>query len=213
MTEGDNIPDILTSLKQSKVPFTTPEGYFNSLNQTIVSKIEEAEKQNELNQFPNLLSANKEMPYSIPEQYFTSNWVLSTFANKTPYQVPDDYFSSFNQKVLDKRNAKIKRSVEFSKWYQVAVAAAIIAFVLLTAIKFSSNISQKANSFSNTDIAMQKISSDALASFVDLDGIATLGNSAKSIDENQLFKNVSKEELEDFLNETGIEDGTEYLLN
>ena len=208
------IPDTLKALKNKGLPFCVPENYFTDLNNQIIVNIKNDETHSEQFHLPILKSISKKMPYSIPENYFSAQLSIPDFPKENPFKVPDSYFTSLENRIIEKqKKTHSKKITPIKKWYNVAIAASILIFVSITSIKFSTEIFNKVHSFSNTDIAMQSISSEALSAFVGSDSMANAGVAQKSIDENQLFKNVSDEALQTFLDQIDFDDDAEYTLN
>jgi hypothetical protein len=55
--------------KNKELPFIVPQGYFDSFTATLINKVEALE---ELGEFAMLLSIDKKVAFSVPENYFSS---------------------------------------------------------------------------------------------------------------------------------------------
>lgn len=181
MEERDNIPSILMKVKNpqlSEPPYRVPTHYFENLEKTLLDKIKEEEEiENELKTYPLLKSVSRAMPYAVPDGYF----------GKIKGQP-------------DRRTTVIR----LRRWW--VAAAVITAFMIITAVFKFSRKHNELVAASSSDTAIQYVSVDELTSFIDAD-IDNMLNSEDISEGNTLFKNISNQELLNFLNETSTYDG------
>ncbi len=180
--------DILKALRQQinegdqpDGPFHVPAGYFTELETKILAK--------------------------VSDEAAADFTLFTEEAKKQPFTVPDGYFDTLKQNILQKTAspAPVKR-LFFYKWQQIA-AAAIAGLIILSGIYFWDTPGYHpiaVQNQSNSTPVIRNISVNELTDFV---GDASTGNSngndkKNSVDINQLFQQVSSQDLESFLNET-----------
>lgn len=154
MDNHDNIPDELKGLNSLLPPpgsgpaFSVPEGYFDGLAATVMSRIkaQQTEAFAELQALSPLLAGlPKTLPYHVPENYFSANLavlpavlsdntpaVLDLIDNTGPYTVPAGYFDRLPGEVLQKITPQRARVVPLfaHRWMRVATAAAVSGLLL-----------------------------------------------------------------------------------
>lgn len=187
-----------------KMPvFNVPEGYFERFADEVLAKIkgkQAVSPSDELASLSPLLAAiSRKMPFSVPDHYFEEAAtglpeliqeerlpeVLSTVGRVMPYEVPTGYFEGLPQQVLAKVARPSGRVISFNRnWMRYAVAAVLIGIVALSSIVYFSSGS------SNVDPATQSESWIA-----------------------KKLKNVSNQELEEFIKTASFSNGTETAQN
>lgn len=150
---SDELKDLNSDLPVSKNnPNSVPDGYFDGLASSILSKIGSQNSSDELKTLsPFLASISKQMPYTVPLNYFENtndalaiimedekSPLLSSIGKETPYQVPFNYFQDFSSQLtskLFKPEAKVIPMFNRS-WVRVAAAAVIGGLLFLTGYNF-----------------------------------------------------------------------------
>ena len=216
--------------------YAVPAGYFESLADQILNRIKALEANDAKEELsylsPFLGNVSKEMPYKIPAGFFqdlsdgvlkkisahedhqtsekeieTLSPLLSSLKNKNPYSTPAGYFEKLETRV-EKKETKII-SITRSRWYRLAVAAAMIGIVAIggLAIFRSKQVDPNKNPQAwiekNVD---KKVSKDKIDEFVKLaeDGSANVAyekDDVKHAEIKELMKDVPEKEIVDFLND------------
>ncbi len=183
--------DILKALRQQLkehhesqgYPLQVPEDYFPGLENSILSKVLDEED-------ASLIS-------------------LDDKGKKQTFTVPDGYFHNLEKDILKKTIVPAPAGRLFSFQWRPVAAASVIGLIILGSIYYretsdSEQTNVQTNSFSTSVI--QNVSLSELADFVE-EGSAGNSNGndkKKSVDINQLFQQVSNQDLESFLNETAV---------
>lgn len=208
MNSRTHIQSELTDLNSSlpfnvKMPvFNVPEGYFESFADGVLAKVKGKQAVSPSDELatlsPLLAGISRKMPFEVPENYFekaTSNLpgliqeeylpeVLSGVNKAMPYEVPAGYFEGLPQLVLDKVSRPKGRVVSFNRnWMRYAVAAVVTGIIALSSIFYFS-------SGSKTDPEQQPEAWIA-----------------------KKLKNVSTQELEEFIKTAAVFNGTETAKN
>ncbi|MEO6069820.1 MAG: hypothetical protein ABIN57_01525 [Chitinophagaceae bacterium] len=175
--------------------FNLPENYFENFAASVMARIKREEAMNaqdELKALSSTLSAiPRKMPFSVPEGYFNNltnelptlvtddpiPMELKTISRKVPYEVPAGYFENLPAQLLEKVSKPKTKIISLSnhRFRNLAAAAIVTGIMAISGIYYFAN------------------------------------NSGKSIDPaNQpnawvaaKLKNVSNQELEDFIQNTG----------
>ncbi|MGE9312003.1 hypothetical protein ACLOAU_10165 [Niabella sp. CJ426] len=164
-------------------PLQVPDDYFSGLNNKILSKV-----------------LDEESAGLIP---------FADIDKKQTFTVPDGYFDNLEKDILKKTIAPAPvRRLFSSKWRPIA-AASIIGFIILVGTYYWENADSGRITVQNKPAGtsiIQNVSVNELSDFV---GEATTGNISDndkkiSVDINQLFQQVSSQDLESFLNETAV---------
>ena len=184
-------------IDQNGNPFTVPEGYFEGLADSVLSKIK-GEKQlsamDEIAQLSPLLAGiSRRMPFIVPDSYFQKtiellpvltseneeSLVLSFVDKEMPYQVPSGYFLDLSGQILDKISEPVKVipggkviPMVRRKWMHLAVAAIFAGIITISGIFYFNG--KKDLSIDNPEWVAKKV------------------------------KNVSDREIEDFVKTTDI---------
>ncbi len=238
MNNRNDINDELKGLNSNlpseneNMPYAVPEGYFDGLSVSIMSRIKgkEVSASEEIASLsPILASISRTMPYAVPEDYFQlgpselsflihedpQSAILSLVDRVTPYQVPLGYFANLSNQILDKitrRQAKVIPMVR-RKWMRLSVAAIFAGIIALSGyFYFSQRDSNRLNT--NDPIAQQlkNVSTNELDEFIKTTGITITSNETahnKSFGHTEVRKllhDVSDNELDAFLNQVPTDD-------
>lgn len=160
-------------------------------------------------------------PYKVPENYFATfhnrllkvtgkemekageGFLLSEISKKPVFQLPEHYFRDFEQNIIHKMNAApAARVFSLKKWYKIASAAVFAVLVTLGTLKYA------ATGVSSPDpailpVAVESLSNLELIDFAEEGAKAPFYHDDKKniVDKDQLFTDVSSQELYNFLNE------------
>lgn len=212
MFEEENISPHLSALKKKANPYQVPANYFEDLPNRVLQTIEK--EANELSAFPLLSSVSKDTPYQVPTEYFEKLEKPAMVPTSVPYRLPEGYFENFGNEIIHKKDSKQQgKLISFGKWYKIAAAVVLAVVISVTVYQFTDINFNSGKATVNTDVSIKKINTEALALFIDEENIASLKGQKNSIDDNQLFKNISNTELQDFLTETGADGTSEITLN
>ena len=191
-----------------QVPYSVPEGYFNELPESLMAGIRSHE---------DYQTSDEELSSLSP--------LLNSMGKQNPYSVPDGYFENFgkdiNLKSDNKPAAKIVSMVN-RKWFRFAAAAVVIGFIAITGISLFFN---KTVSVSNTHEwvkqNLKKISTDDINTFIqtaeeESSQHSIVTTAPKTTDINDLMKDVSDKDIQEFLNKTNAsaeDSDADILLN
>ena len=224
----DELKGLGISLPEAGTPYTVPEGYFNGLADSILTRIKSSNLslKEELESLSPLLSGiSKEMPFTVPENYFTtvtedipvlihedeSSSLLKYIDRANPFEVPAGYFENFPAMMLQKATGRRSTGAKVipmmrRKWSRLAVAASIAVLAVSGILYFNSP-----SKINKDPIAqIKKASNQDLYEFLNTtDG--NLSNSATATlsnteDAKHLLKDVPDNELNSFLNMEGADD-------
>jgi hypothetical protein len=190
-----------------ELPYVVPDGYFNELPESLMAGVRSHEDYE-----------------TSHEELSTLSPLLSSIGKQNPYSVPEGYFENFGKDVnlnSDKRLVKIVSMVD-RRWFRFAAAAVVIGFIALTGITLFFN---KTVSVSNAqewvEKNMNKVSTDDINNFIQTADEESAQNSIvttapKTTDIQDLMKDVSDKDIQDFLNKTNAgseESDADILLN
>lgn len=184
--------------------FSVPPKYFNELPESLMSAIRAHE---------DYQTANEELVSLSP--------ILSGISKQNPYSVPSGYFENFGKDAnLKTENKPVAKTISLisRKWFRFAAAAVVIGFLAITAIPlfFKNSPVSVSNPHEWVKANMKKVSTDEINNFVlpaDDQSAVNATASAKSTDIKELMKDVSDNDIQNFLNETTVaEDNNEDLL-
>jgi len=239
MNNRNNIQDELNSLNSDLAsnaegtPFSVPEGYFEGLADSVLTKIKGelvVSASEETSQLSPLLAAiSRTSPYSVPDNYFQSNietlpflisqdedsLVLSFVEKEMPYEVPTGYFASLPEQVIEKvgegkTSGKVV-SLTKRKWMRLAVAAVMAGVITVSGIAYFNGKSH--SSVANVPVAVElkKASTEDLKQFIKNNDASvtdqtqlTAKNNSKP--DQKIFKDVSDKDLQAFLDQVPTED-------
>jgi len=193
----------------SKEPlYSVPTGYFNELSESLMIGVRSHE---------DYQTSDEELSSLSP--------LLSSIGKQNPYSVPEGYFENFGKDVnlnSYKKPAAKTVSMVNRKWFRFAAAAVVIGFIALTGISLFFN---KTVPVSNTqewvEKNMKKVSTDDINNFIQSADEESSQNSIvttapKTTDIQDLMKDVSDKDIQDFLNKTNAgteESDADLLLN
>ncbi len=180
--------DILKALRQQMKeqgkpkghPFQAPEDYFPELGNKILSKVLDEED---------------------------SSIILTNEGKEPTFKVPDGYFEGLEKEILKKTASSAPVRKLFSNQWRSIAAAAITGVIISGGIYYREVSNSQPIAIQNRSggtPVIHNISINELADFVE-EGAAGNGNGSdkkKPVDINQLFQQVSSQDLESFLNET-----------
>ena len=192
-----------------ELPFSVPQNYFRELPEAVMEVIR-----------------NHEDYQTAEEELSSLSPMLSNIGNKNPYAVPEGYFENFgkdiNLKSDNKPAAKVVSLVN-RQWFRFAAAAVVIGFVALTGINlfFNNHTIPTSNTHRWVEENMNKVSTDEMNSFMQADDEESKGKevaTAGTSDIRELMKDVSDNDIQDFLNKTNAgndesESDADILLN
>lgn len=210
MMNEENINPFLTTLKsQLGKEYTDlytqpPVGYFENLDKTILNKLYD-DPQQELANYPLLASVTKEMPYKKEMSSFDLEKVAFFHGIDTPYKTPEHYFEKFENSVLKTINSKPKAKTILlkSKWYQIAAAAILVAFISINIYQNENNSEILITQHDDSISVMKNIGNNELDSFIDDSDPLISHVATANIDKTDFFKDINTQDLKKFLTETG----------
>ena len=193
---------LLSSISK-KMPQSVPAGYFDELGK----KLEQT-----------ILTGNEQ---TAKEELESLSPLLSGLKNKKTYTAPVGYFENL-QPAVNEENSKAKVvSITNHKWFRYAAAAVVIGFVAtigFLALNKEKTIDPESKSYAWVEKNLKKVSTDDINEFVELanEGTTDVVKLEAKGEINDLLKDVSDKEIQDFLNDTqSAEPGTEddLILN
>jgi hypothetical protein len=155
MTDRNNIQAELTELNSSlptglhEPVFNLPIGYFENFAASVLAKIKTGSPEQEISELSPLLAGiSKKLPFSVPENYFSSlepliredelPAVLKYIGKEMPYEVPLDYFEQFAGQV--KAALKPAKLVSMGRrWSQMAMAATVTGIMAVGGLIYFGN--------------------------------------------------------------------------
>ncbi|MDQ3681674.1 MAG: hypothetical protein M3352_01210 [Bacteroidota bacterium] len=247
MNTRKHIQEELESLK-SNLPyfierpvFNLPEGYFDNFAASVFAKIKEGvaiSATDELRELsPALASIKKEMPFNVPENYFSTLFnevpllihdeevsnLLANHHKTMPYEVPVDYFTNLPNSVLAKLSKPTAKviSIKRSNWMKMAVAATVAGIIAVSGIFYlndkSSTIDPSKQPGQWVAKKLEGISNQTLDEFIKTADFNASENFAKtsgnSSDVRNMLKEVSDNELEAFLATMPNDDEELFIVN
>jgi len=146
---------------------------------------------------------------SVQEELENISPLLGGLKKQTPYTLPGGYFENLQYSNARENNIPVAKviSITSRKWFRYAAAALVVGFVATVAflvLNKPASIDPADKSFSWVQKNMKKVSTDEINEFIELanagnpDAVKTNGRE----EINNLLKDVSDKEIQDFLNET-----------
>jgi len=182
-----------------KMPYTLPEGYFETLQTDWVWAADE----------------------SVAEELRAASPLLASLQKETPFSVPPGYFEKTAAAV--EKPAQPARVVKMASrnWFKYAAAAVTIALVATTAFFFINRPSSpdpNEKSYAWVEKNLKKVDTHTLEDFVELVPGDSAGAVTVSAEVSSLLKNVSDHDMQEFLMITGnldadAGDADELFLN
>ena len=192
-----------------ELPFSVPQDYFRELPDTVMEGIR-----------------NHEDYQTAEEEISSISPLLSSIGNKNPYGVPEGYFENFGKDInlrSDHKPAAKVVSLVNRKWFRLAAAAVVIGFVAMTGINlfFNGHSIPTSNTHRWVEENMKKVSTAEMNNFIQADDEESKGKdiaTAGTADIRELMKDVSDNDIQDFLNKTNAgndesESDADILLN
>lgn len=245
MNTRKQIQEELESLK-SNLPylatepvFNVPEGYFDNFAASVFAKIKggvAVSASDELRELsPFLSSIKKEMPYNLPENYFSvlhnevplliRNDEVSTLLPEhkiMPHEVPAGYFKDLPYSVL----AKITRpeakviSIKRNSWMKIAVAAMVAGIIALSSIFYFNDKTAPIDPAKQPGQWVAKnlegVSNQALDEFIktaDFNASRIIAKTSTNTEVRNMLKEVSDTDLDAFLAAVPNDDQELLVIN
>jgi hypothetical protein len=196
-SEADNATDELASLSpllskiSKQAPYAVPAGYFD----TVEKKLEQIIIRD------NGQTAEEELENISP--------LLRGLKKQTTYSIPEGYFENLQLPVVNENTDTTKKviSITSRKWFRYAAAALVIGFVATIGfllLNKPKGIDPTDKSFAWVQKNMKKVSTDDINEFVELASAETpdAAKTGAKDEINNLLKDVSDKEIQDFLNDT-----------
>jgi len=252
MTQSTNILNELKELNSSLASaaiqnaYTVPAGYFEGLIGEVMNRIramEAATAKEELSFLsPVLNDIPRQMPYSVPNDFFNSlaeravsntkqtateelesiSPFLGSLKKENPYSVPQGYFDTLNIPAEETKPEVKVVSITSRRWFRYAAAAVVVGFMAVGGLMIFKNEKPltDANAHQWVEKKLKNVSTEKIDEFVQL------AEKEKNYDENvvlnktdevkELIKDIPENELQDFIKDTEAlieDDATEILLN
>ena len=190
--EVESLSPVLAGISK-EMPFTLPQGYFDSSTDGITSWVKEEE-----------------------QQLFTGN-------KKMPYEVPAGYFESLPGIVLKKANpqkAKVISITSTRRWMRVAVAALVAGVIAVSSVLYfgkDKSVDPVSDSYSWVEKNLKNIPDKELDEFLNTTYISTpalaKNGSSNKVEVRKLLKDIPNAELDKFLEEISIDTEDASLFN
>lgn len=236
MNSRDNIQNELNDMDshlpshKDQNPFAVPEGYFEGVAASVLSKIKGQQAPSasqEIAELSPLLAAiPRSMPFAVPLGYFQTTLeelpfltgedpqsaILSLVERVTPYEVPAGYFEDLPEQVLNKVAPKAKVvPIVRRRWMRLAAAAMITGIIGLSGYFF---FAQKGRLEIDKPIAAQlkNVSIRELDDFIQTADIASSSTetaqrkAASETEVQKMLTSVSDRELDTFLSQVPTDD-------
>ena len=236
MNSRDNIQDELNDMHSDLpshtelTPFAVPEGYFEGLASSVLSKIKGQQAPSASQEIaelsPLLATISRSMPYAVPSGYFQTtieelpfltaedpqSAILSLVERITPYEVPTGYFEDLPEQVLNNVAPKAKVvPIIRRRWMRLAAAAMITGIMGLSGYFY---FTQKGRLDADKPIAAQlkNVSIRELDDFIKTADIASSSTetaqrkAASETEVQKMLTSVSDRELDAFLSQVPADD-------
>lgn len=208
--------------------YSVPEDYFEGLAEAILARVkaQEADATEEIETLsPLLASFSRKMPFEVPRDYFQSltdgiaaeevsipiEWKEARF-NPT-YSVPNDYFENLPQQILDKVQPRKTTGRVISmgqRWMRYATAACLTGLVAMAGYLYFAKpgvINPQEHPHQWVAAKLQNASNQELDAFMQTaDATHEIVKAPKpaKTEVKKLLKDVSNEELDQFLSEVPV---------
>lgn len=220
---NSNLPVVKTEV------FAVPDGYFDNLAASILTKIKGGETEavtNELQSVsPLLAKLPRKTPFTAPEGYFNNNINTLSFLSpkdelpasltgigkQMPYAVPPHYFEELPQQIMANVTKPKAKVVMFGQttWMRYAAAAIVFGIIVLGSVFYFKGNQQTIDPNKQPEewVAkkLQNVSNKDLEEFINtMDVSAQKSEVAKTKhtkEVKQLMKDVPTSELDAFLNQ------------
>ncbi len=201
---GSNLPDYLRVN-----PFGIPEGYFGTLENSILGKVAEQK----------LKDSVSDTGFGVPEGYFEdgASTILSRIAEQKlkdkvtadGYEVPTGYFESLSDRIIHKVTAQptVLRLPKRS-WIRYTAAAAVAIFLGISSYWYIDSGNTNLNEGQNTQASLGEISNDEIVNYlaqvtdgVELIELATYLNNEETTESSfEIDQQLNDKEIEEYLN-------------
>jgi hypothetical protein len=163
-------------------PFSVPENYFSELEHTLLKQVLTEDGLDEIS--------------------------LAGEGKKPTFQVPGGYFDDLSKNILRQIAPAPVKTRFLYKWQQIA-AGLITGLAIAGGIHYWKGASPKQTAVQNTSAGrplIQNISANELRDFAEEGFMNNMSGPGKknAVDINQLFQQVTSQDLENFLNETAV---------
>ena len=190
--ELEGLSPVLAGIPK-EMPFTVPQGYFNSNTNGLTSWVKEEE--------PQFFSGNKEMPYEVPDGYFEN-------------------LSGILLKKANPREAKVI-SISFSRrWMRYAVAALVAGVIAVSSVLYfgqDKSVDPASDSYSWVEKNLKNIPDKELDEFLNTTYVSTSAvaknGSSDKVEVRKLLKDIPNAELDKFLEEISVDTEDASLFN
>jgi hypothetical protein len=192
--EMETLSPLLSGLNK-EMPYSIPQGYFESLAENQLQSIDENN---------NNLSAKEELATLSP--------LLSGLKKEMPYSIPQGYFESLTENISKQENKPAAKVISLTsrKWFRYAAAAVVIGIISMTGFMLIGGEKEpggKALAKLTSDVKkMNDTQKDKLIDFIDAgmsgDETAQISTDNKSDEVKNLLQGISADELKDFEEQT-----------
>lgn len=167
-----------------------------------------------------LLQAVKGLSQTPAEELASLSPLLSNLKKENPYSVPENFFEEIaipasKQTVIETKVIAISSR----KWYRYTAAAVVTSLIAVSAFLFfgkKQTIDPSEKSFAWVKKNMNKVSTDEINNFITLTDETTAVvavNTENTAEIQELMKNVSDKEIQDFLNYTKALESDDLLTD
>ncbi|HWJ90560.1 MAG TPA: hypothetical protein VNR87_05585 [Flavisolibacter sp.] len=221
-----------------QMPYSVPEGYFNTLAERILARIktEDMAAADEIAELSPLLSGlSRKMPFDVPLDYFQANMddlagiapsdedsvVLSFISKEMLYSVPQGYFEELPSNIVKRVAPPKAKLVSMARrgWMRVAAAAMIAGIITVSGIfYFNRGKDIPVDNPKWVASKLKTVSDKELEEFVkttDIDpthSVTANKTGAKSAQNKRLLQDVSDKDLDAFLEQVPF-DEEEIAIN
>lgn len=246
MTQSPNILNELKELNSSLAgmaaenAYTVPAGYFESLLGELMNRIRAMEASNPKDELdflaPVLNDISRQMPYSVPDDYFTGlaesalagtkqnageeletiSPFLAGLKKETPYSIPAGYFDRLRLPAKEESQRPSVKVVSITNrhWFRYAAAAMVIGVMAIAGITIYQNKSGNKRSLVKLENKINKeiknSSDQELNDFLQYTDAGLDGTEKASantdIESKELLKDIPDAELKQFIEETSDAD-------
>jgi len=176
-------------------PYLVPAGYFDSIEKKLAEIIFTSKDQ------------------TVEEELETLSPLLLQLKDKPTYSVPEHYFEQLEQPNRNTKPVQKTKAISIAsrKWVRYAAAAIVVALVATIGFRFlnkKQTIEPADQSFAWVEKNLKKVSTDDINAFVEsvsTESTDIVKSDAKDEVRN-LLKDVTDKEIQDFLNETQVDE-------
>ena len=176
-------------------PYSVPGGYFDSIEEKLAQIIFTSKDQ------------------TVEEELENLSPLLLQLRDKPTYAVPEHYFEQLEQPNRSTAPVQITKVVSISgrKWVRYAAAAIVVALFATIGFRFlnkKGTIEPADKSFAWVEKNLKKVSTDDITAFVESFSTepTDIVKTDTKDDVRNLLKDVSDKEIQDFLNDTQVDE-------